>query len=86
MRDSRLTPPAAALHARQQRFLSRLASTCEGSRAQDLYYYPTTGALVGRVAAIVYARSRRAEIMCWQDPGKEPAVNTTILEDDAAAK
>jgi hypothetical protein len=32
-----------------------------------------------------HARGRRAETMCWPDPGEEPAVKTTILEDDAAA-
>jgi len=24
--------------------------------------------------------------MCWPDPGEEPAVKTTILDDDTAAK
>ena len=86
MRDSGLTPVAVALDASQQRFVSRLASTCEGSKAKELYDCPTPGALVGRVAAIEHARSRRTEMMCWPDPGEKRAVKPIILEDDAAAK
>jgi len=86
MRDSGLTPAAVALDARQQRFVARLASACEGSKSKELYDYPTPGAPVGRVAAIEHAHGRRAETMRWPDPGEEPAVKTTILEDDAAAK
>jgi hypothetical protein len=86
MRDARLTHAAVALDARQQRFVSRLASAYEGSTAKELLDYPAPGALVGRVAVIEYARGRRAEMMCWPDPGEKPAVKTIILEDDAGAK
>jgi len=86
MRDSGLTSAAVALDARQQRFVARLANACEGSKSKELYDYPTSGAPVGRVAAIEHARRRRAETMCWPAPGEEPAVKTTILDDDAAAK
>jgi hypothetical protein len=51
-----------------------------------LYDYPTPDVPVGRVAAIDNAPGRRAEAMCWPDPGEKPAVKTNILEDDAAAK
>jgi len=85
MRDSGLTPVAVALDARQQQLVARLASACEGSKSKELYDYPTPGAPVGRVAAIEHACSRKAETMCWPVPGDEPAVKTTILEDDAAA-
>ena len=85
MRDSGLTPAAVALDARQQRFVARLASACEGSKSKKLYDYPTPGALVGRVAASEHTRGRRTETMCWPDSGVKPAVKTTILEDDAAA-
>jgi hypothetical protein len=63
MRDSGLTPAAAALDARQQRFMERLASACEGSKSKELFEYPTPDAPVGRVAAIEHARGRRAETM-----------------------
>jgi hypothetical protein len=86
MRDATLTPGAVTLDHRQQRFVSRLANPCKGSKAKELDNYPTPGAPVGRVAATEHARSRRAETMCWQDPGEKPAVKTIILEDDAAAK
>jgi len=75
-----------ALDARQRRFLSKLPSTCTSSKAEELYDYPTPGAPGGRVAAIEHARGRRAETMCWPDPGENPAVKTTILEDDTAAE
>ena len=68
-----------ALDARQQVFVSMLASTCEGSKAKELYDYPTPGALGGRVATIEHARGRTAETMCWPDPREKPAVKTTIL-------
>jgi len=86
MRDSGLTPVAEALNARHQRFVSRLDSACEGSKAKELYYYPTPGALVGSVGAIQHTRGSRAKTMCWPDPEEEQAVKTTILEGDAAAK
>jgi hypothetical protein len=38
------------------------------------------------VAAIEHALGRRAETMCWPDPCEKPAVETNILEVDAAAK
>jgi hypothetical protein len=62
------------------------AYACEGSKSRELYDYPTPGAPVGRVAATEHAPGRRAETMCWPDPGDEPAFKTTILEDDVAAK
>jgi hypothetical protein len=86
MRDARLTPEAVGLHARQQWFVSRLANPCEGSKAKELYTYPTPGALVGRVAAIEHACGRGAETICWPDPGEKPAVKTIVLENDAPAK
>jgi ribonuclease HI len=70
----------------KQQLWARLANACEGSKSKELYDYPTPGAPVGRVAATEHARGRRAETMRWPDPGEEPAVKTTILEDDAAAK
>jgi hypothetical protein len=79
-------PAAVALDASQQRFVARLVSACEGPKSKDLYNYPTPGAPVDRVAAIEHACGRRAETMRRPDPGEEPAVKTTILEDDAAAK
>ena len=86
IRDSGLTPAAVALDARQQRFVARLASACEGSKSNKLYDYPTPGAPVGRVATSEHARGRRTETMRWPDSGEKPAVKTTILEEDAAAK
>jgi hypothetical protein len=77
---------AVALDARQQRFESRLASACKGSKVKELYNYPIPGAPVGRVAAIEHACARRTETMCWPDPGGKAAVRTTILEDDTAGK
>jgi hypothetical protein len=86
MRDSGLTHAAVAFDAEQQQIVARLASTCEGSKAKLLYDDPTPGAPVGRVAVIVHTHGRRAETMCWPDPGEKPAVKTSILEDDARAK
>jgi len=86
MSNSGLTPAVVALDVRQQRFVSRITRACKDSNAKELYNYPTPGALVGRVAAIEHACSRRAERMCWPDHMEQPAVRTTILEDDAAAK
>jgi len=86
MTDSGLTPAAVALDARQQWFVARLASACEGSKSKKLYDYPTPGAPVGMVAVSEHARGRRTETMRWPDPGEKPAVKTTILEEDAAAK
>ena len=85
MTDSGLTPAAVALDAWQQRCVWRLASACAGSKAKELYNYPTPGVPVGRVAAMEHARGNRAETMCSPDPGEKPAVRTTIL-DDATAK
>jgi len=59
---------------------------CEGSKAKELYIYHTPGALVVRVSMIGYRRGRRAETMFGPDPGEEPSVKTTILEDHAMAK
>lgn len=84
--DSGLTPVALTFDTRQQRFESRLASTCKVSKVKELYDYPTPGAPVVRVATIEHARGRGAEMMCWLDPGAKPAVKTTLLEDDGAAK
>jgi len=86
MRDARLTPAAVALDARQQRTVPRLARTWEGSRAEELYNYPTPAAPVSRVAAIEHARCSRAETSCRRDREEEPAVRTTIQEDDTTAK
>jgi hypothetical protein len=86
MRHAGITPAAVALDARQQRFVSRLANMCEGSMAKELYDYPTPGAPVGRVAPTEHGLSRRAETICWPDPGDKPAVKTMILEDDDAAR
>ena len=86
MRDSELSPVAVAHDAGQQRFVARLAKACEGFKSKELFEYPTPAAPVGRVAAIEHARGRRAETMRWPDPGEKPAVKTTILEDDTAAK
>jgi len=86
MRDSGLTPAAVALDARQQRFVARLANMSEGSMSKEFFEYPTSGAIVGRVAAGEHARGRRAEAMRWPDPGEKPAVKATILEDDTEAK
>jgi hypothetical protein len=86
MRDAGLTQAAVALDARLQRFVLRLANLCEGSKAKELYDYPTPGAPVGRLAETEHTRGRTAETMCWPDPGEKPAVKTIVLEDDAAAK
>jgi len=86
MRDSGLTLVALALDARQQWMVARLAIVCTGSKSKELYDYPAPGAQVGRVAAIDPACGKTAEAMCWPDPGEEPAVKTTILEDSAVAK
>jgi len=86
MRDSRLTLAVVAIDARQQLCVSRLASPCEGWKWKELYHYSTPGAPVGRVAAIEHARGRTAETMCWADPGENPAVESIILEDNAATK
>jgi hypothetical protein len=86
LRDSGLTPAVVALDARQQLLVSRLASGCEGSKAIAFFDYPTPGAQVGRVAAIELARGCTAETLCWPDPGEKPAVETTVLEDDATEK
>jgi hypothetical protein len=48
--------------------------------------YPKYNTPVDREAAIEHAFGRRTETMCWADPGEKPAVKTTILEDDNAAK
>jgi len=85
MRHGGLIPAAVALDARQRWFVSRLASTCESSKAKECYYYPTPGAPVGTVPVREHARGKRAERVCWLDLGKNPAFRTTILEDDAAA-
>jgi len=86
MRDPGLTPAAVALNAQHQWFVPRLASTCEGSKSTELLDYPTPRAPVGRMALIDHSCGRRAETMCWPDPGEEPAIKTTILEDDTMAK
>jgi hypothetical protein len=75
-----------ALDARQQGFVVRLANTCEGCKSKELFEYHTPSAPVGRVAATEHAHGRRAETICWPDPGDKPAVKTTILEDDTEAK
>jgi len=86
MTDSGFTPAVVALNSWQQRFASRLASACKGSKAEKLYDYPTPGPQVGRAAAIDHSHGRKPETMCWPDPGEKPAVKATILEDDAPAK
>ena len=65
LRDSGLTLAAVALDARQQqRCVSRVVSTYEGSNAKELYDYPTPRALVSIVAAMVQALSGSEEIIC----------------------
>ena len=68
MRDSGLTPAAVALDTRQQRFVSRVVSACQGSKVKELYDYPTPGAPGGRVGASEHTRGWRAEAMFWPDP------------------
>jgi hypothetical protein len=53
---------------------------------KELFMYPTYNTAVGREAAIEHPCGRRTETMCWADAGEKPAVKTTILEDDNAAK
>jgi len=84
--DPGLTPAAVALNPRQQLFMAELTSMYDGSNSQELYHDPTPHPPVGRVAGLEHACGRTAETMCWPDPGEEPAVKTTILEDDATAK
>jgi hypothetical protein len=86
MRDSGLTPAPAALDSRQQRFTARLANACEGTKLQEMYDYPTPGALISRMSKKEHERGRGAETMRWPSPDKEPAVRTVILSDDVAAK
>jgi len=85
MRNSGLTPAAVALDTRPAWFLQHWASTGVGSKLKMLFNYPTRGAQVGRVAAIEHTCCRIAETLCWPDPGVEPEVKTTILEDGATA-
>lgn len=75
-----------ALDARQQWLIVRLPSNGEGFMSTELYNNHTPGVLVGRVAAKEHPHCRTAETMCWPDPGEEPTMKTTILEDNTMAK
>jgi len=86
MRESVLTPAPVALDTRQQRFIARLASVCEGSKLTAVHNHPTTGAPKYRVITKEHERGREAETMRWANPDEEPAVNTVILSEDTAAK
>jgi hypothetical protein len=86
MRDSGVTPAPVALDSRQQRFVARLASACEGSKQKETYNHPTSGAPVCRVIKKEHERAREAETMRWPRTDEEPAVKRVILSDDAAAK
>jgi hypothetical protein len=88
MRYSGLTPVVVvvALDTRDQRFIARLQCTCEGSKLKELYNFHIRAELIARVARIDHVSSKGAEMICWPEPGEMPAVKTTILEDDAAAK
>jgi len=77
---------ALALYARQQRFVARLANTCQGTKSKELFEYPMSSTIVGRVAVKMYAGGRRAETMCWPDPGEKPAVKTIRLEEKTQGK
>jgi len=86
MGDAWLTPGAVALDAGLQWFLSSLASAGKGSKAKQLYNYPTAAAPVARVAVIDHARCRKADTIWWPDPGDKPVVMTSIVEDDPNPK
>jgi len=86
MRHAGLIPAAVALDARQEQFVSRLASICAGFKPKELYNEFIACAPGGRVSVIEYRRGRRSETICCPDPGEKPAGKTTILENDTAAK
>ena len=79
MRDSGLKPELVVLDARQQHFAGRLATACEGSTLKELYDYPTSGALVGRVMMVEHERGRTTETICWPDPEEEPTVVVVVV-------
>jgi hypothetical protein len=64
----------------------RLANACEGSKLQEVYDYPTSGAPIGRVIKKDHERGWKAETMHWPNPDEEPTVKTIILSNDTAAK
>ena len=74
------------LKGRQEGIIARLARACKGSHFKPLYDYPSPGAPECRVTAIEHPRSRRAEMMCWPEPGENPAGKTNMPEDDTMAK
>jgi hypothetical protein len=86
MRDRETTPAAVALDTRQRWLIIQLPSNCEGSMSTELYNYHTPGVPGDRVAMKEHARRTKAETLGWPDPGEEPAVKTTILEDNTTAK
>lgn len=77
---------AGAPDTSQQRFVHRLTSMREGAMLKQHCNHFTPGAPVGRRAALEHTRGSSEETLCWPDPGEEPAVKSTILEDDALAE
>jgi hypothetical protein len=58
----------------------------EGYQLKELIENPTPGTPVGRMTEIEHARSKREDTMGWPDPGENPAVKTTIKEDNTESK
>jgi len=65
--------------------VARLASACEGSKLQETYNHPRSGAPICRVIKKEHERGQEGETMLWPHPDEELAVKTVILSDDMAA-
>jgi len=86
MRDSGLTPAPVVLDSRQQQFVARLATACEGTKQNKTYNHPTSGAQICSVIKREHQQRPEAETMRRPRPDEEPVVKMVILSNDAAAK
>ena len=85
MWESGLTPALVILDFRTQPFAARHAKACS-SKLKELHEDPSSGTPICRVPELDHKLGRHAEDMSWPALGKEPVVETIILDDKSTAK